>query len=512
MLRHSKVRCSKVRHSKVRRSMRPSPAGRARLRAGRWVPARRASRWWNSPSKGSSRGRRLRSQTHAPKERGIALVMSIIVIALLTVVLADMHESTSTSYTIALNRRDDIRAEYMAKSGLNLTRLLVAAEPSIRQVVAPIYQSLIGRPPPMLPVWALADTLLKPFCDYEAAQGLDTGIDLGNADGLGETDSMCEIVSFAENAKINVNSPLFFSGDDARTSISMQFFAMMGGYQSPSPYDPLFQQLDRDGQHTSRMDVVTSLIDWWDYDNDRTLFDPGRGEVSSSGSEDDSYSRLDDPYRIKNAPFDSLEEVRLVRGIGDDFWATFVEPTRGDPTSRIITIYGSGAVNVNEAPPIVLHARLCSFIEDQTLCTDPLQAAQFVQLLTTVRSLIPIPFFTRTADFLTFVQGRGGPRDLYPMLQGYLGPQSPLLFTPVTIPPAIARDVDRSFVSAARILTIDVTGRAGCRSRDETGFCESWRAERRINSVVNFHNLWTPPPPNAGGMPGLGIYHYYRIE
>jgi len=462
-----------------------------------------------SPSRARRRARR-----KDPRQKGIALVMAVTAIAILTVVLADMHESTSTAYAISVTNRDRIKAEYMAKSGLNLTRLLVAKEPAIRQVVTPFYQALVGRPPPQLPIWTMADDLLRPFCDYEATQRMNTGIDFRAADGLGDTGAKCEIISFAENSKINVNAPLNFTGDTARRSISMQLFAMMGGYQSPSPYDPLFQNLDRDGQLTSRLDVVSSLIDWWDFDTDRTVFDPGRSTVETGGSEEDLYRRLDDSYEPKNAPFDSLEEIRLVRGVGDDFYATFVEPEPDDPSARIVTIYGSGAVNPNEAPPQVLLARLCSYVESQPLCTDPVQAASFVQLLNTVRSLIPVPFFTRVSDFLGFVEGRGGPRDLYPMLQGFLGPNNPLLFTPVTIPAARRTEIDNSFVTAARILTVDVTGLAGCRYwNEEEGYCEGgYRGRVRLNTVMNFHELWTPPPPNAGGMPGLGIYHYYRVE
>ena len=86
----------------------------------------------------------------------------------------------------------------------------------------------------------------------------------------------------------------------------MQLFALMGGYQAPSPYDPLFQQLDADGQLTSRLDVVAAIIDWWDPDTERTIFDPGAATVTVAGAEDDVYSSFDDPYRVKNAPFDSI--------------------------------------------------------------------------------------------------------------------------------------------------------------------------------------------------------------
>ncbi len=448
------------------------------------------------------------------RERGVALIIAITAIAILSVVLADLHESTGTAFAIAAQQRDQLRAEYMARSGLNLTRLLIARRNDVKNAVAPYYQALMRtNQTPDLPVWSVADEVLKPFCDYEAARALNTGVDFGGADGLGDTNARCEIVAFGENAKINVNAPLHFAGDRARRSIAMQLFSMMGGYQSPSPYDPLFQQRDRDGEFTSRQDIVAALIDWWDYDQDRTVFDPGRAEVSNSGSEDDIYRRLPDPYEAKNAPFDSLEELRLVRGVGDDFWATFVEPRPDEPQSRIVTIYGSGRVNINEAPPEVLLARVCSFIETDPLCSDATEASKFVQLLRTARAMIPLPLFPNKAAFLDFIQGRGGANGLYPMLRGFLGDESPLLFRPATIPAAVANEVGDALVASARIIAIEVTGLSGCRERDEGGQCVGgWRGRVRLRTVVNFHERWTPPPPNAGSMPGLGIFHYYRVE
>lgn len=446
-------------------------------------------------------GRQRRRRSRNRREQGVALIVVMSAIAVLAVMLADMHENTSTEYRIAVNQRDQLRAEYMARSGINLTRLLVEEEPKIRQTVAPFYQMLFGRPPPQLPVWTLANEILQPFCDYEGSRenATQVGIDLGAAQGMGDLPGTCEIVALAENSKINVNDPLLRDGNQARRSVAMQVFAMIGGYQSPSPYDPLFEQRDPDGNFTSRLDLVSALIDWWDVDTERTLFDPGAGEVSSSGSEDDVYSSFEDPYRVKNAPFDSLEELRLIRGVGDDFWATFVEPNPDDHSTRNVTVYGSGSVNPNEAPPEVLLARLCSFIGDQPLCVDPVEASKFIQLVRTTRAMFPIPFFSRSADFLAFVEGRGGARDLYPMLRAMLGEDHPLLFTPVTIPNTMRTEIDNSFVTAARILTIESTGEVG-------------RTRVRIRTVMNFHDRWTPPPPNAGGMPPLGIFHYYRID
>ena len=451
-----------------------------------------------------TRERRVRRRARRPasgRERGIALIIAMTAVSILSVMLADMHQSTTAAYVVATTERDQLRAEYLARSGVNLTRLLVAQEPAIRTVVAPMYQMLVGRPPPQLPVWAFANDILRPFCNYDEVQGMGStvGVDFATSEGLGRTGGTCEILAIAENSKLNVSDPLNFDGDRARTSVGMQMFALMGGYQSPSPYDPIFEQRDADGQFTSRLDVVSALIDWWDVDTDRTTFDPGASTVSQSGAEDDVYARFDDPYQPRNAPFDSIEELRLIRGVGDDFWATFVEPDPEDPRARAITIYGSGAVNPNEAQPEVLIARVCSILVDQPLCTDPVEASKFIQVMRTIRGIAPVPWFGRGADFIAFLEGRGGPRDLYPMLSGFLGADSPLLFRPVSVSAAQRPLLDGALVTAARILTVQVTGHAG-------------RATVRMRTVMNFHDRWTPPPPNAGTMPGLGILYYYRVD
>jgi general secretion pathway protein K len=442
-----------------------------------------------------------RGEGTSGRERGVALVMAMVALAILAVMLADMQQSTAAAFVVASSERDQLRAEMMARSGINLTRMLVGQEPMIRTSVAPMYQMLVGRPPPQLPVWSFANDLLQPFCNFQGAQGMagDTGMNFSGAEGIGDTNATCEIVAFAENSRINLNDPLFFDGDRARISVAMQFFALQGGYQSPSPFDPLFEQLDADGQMSTRQDIVSALIDWWDYDTERTNFDPGAAAVTVGGAEDDLYQRLDDSYRAKNAPFDSLEEIRLVRGVGDDFWATFIEEDREHPENRLVTIYGSGSVNPNEAPPQVLLARVCSVLVDQSLCTDPTEAAKFIQLFTTVRGIAPIPFFSSGGDFMTFLEGGGGAQDLYPMLAGFLGADSPLLFRPVTITPERRQALDPLLVTGAKIISVNVTGHSG-------------RASVTLRTVMNFHERWTPPPPNAGTMPGLGIFYYYRVE
>ncbi len=436
------------------------------------------------------------------RERGVALVMVLTVIAMISVYVAELSSNTSTAFQMAVSERDRLRAEYIARSGLNLTRLLIAKEPEIRKIIAPIYSMMLGHGPPQINVWTFANEILMPFANYKGAreQGASLGIDFTKMAGLKDTGGTFEVMTVSENSMININKPLFFSGDEARTSIAMQMYALLGGYQTDSPYETMFTQVDADGQLTNRLDIVSSLIDWWDEDEQRTVFDPGGARVTSAGTEDDIYSRFPEPYRVKNAPYDSLEELRLIRGVSDDFWATFIQPDPEDPLSRRVTVYGSGAVNPNEARAEVLWARVCSFVSQQQLCQDPAQRQAFVQLFTTARSMLPIALFEKSDDFLNFVEGKGGARDLYPMVKTLLGENSPLLmWKPVEIPPKSRAGMRGAFVTAARIFTIVSTGYVG-------------KASVRINTVVNFDENWTPPPLTIGKMTPLGIFHRYRID
>jgi general secretion pathway protein K len=355
-----------------------------------------------------------------------------------------------------------------------------------------------------LPVWNFVNDLLAPFCTREDQRDtlMQLGIDFGDTVGFDDLPGECHVLAVSENGKINVNDPLFLAGEQARNSVAAQLFSLTGGHLPESPYDALFTTEDETGTLTTRIDLITAVIDWWDHDIQRTDFDPGAGatRTGGTGTEDDSFYQLrDNPYRNKNAPFDSIQELRLVRGFTDDFWATFVEPIPNDPASRIMTIYASGLVNVNEANPQVLLGRICSYAPEVTLCTDPIEGFKFTQILTTIRQLIPIPLFSRPTDLLDFVEGKGSEKALYGMLIGFLGAESELLFVPIEIPEEQRTPLARSFATSAQIFTIEAVGLVG-------------RSQVRIESVVNFHARWVPPPPNTGRMPGLGVFHYYRMN
>ncbi|MFH1856004.1 MAG: hypothetical protein ABH836_02090 [Candidatus Omnitrophota bacterium] len=83
--------------------------------------------------------------------------------------------------------------------------------------------------------------------------------------------------------------------------------------------------------------LAECVIDWRDVDN----------EPFPRGAEDDYYNNLEIPYNCKDANFESIEEVLLVKGMNNEIFSGIKEN---------VTVFGNGAVNVNTADRKVLIA------------------------------------------------------------------------------------------------------------------------------------------------------------
>jgi general secretion pathway protein K len=98
----------------------------------------------------------------------------------------------------------------------------------------------------------------------------------------------------------------------------------------------------------------------------------------------------------------------MVRGISDDFWATFVDPDPTKPEKRVLTVWGQGAVNVNSANAQTLLGVVCSGAPTATICTDITQAGIFLTAITMSRAMtMGAPLFGSAADFIATMKGQG---------------------------------------------------------------------------------------------------------
>lgn len=87
----------------------------------------------------------------------------------------------------------------------------------------------------------------------------------------------------------------------------------------------------------SALKLAEAIIDW-----------RSKGESEMAGFySDDYYDNLKEPYQQKNAPFERVEELLLVKGFNRQSY---------DKLEPFVTVYGDGLVNVNTASKIVLLA------------------------------------------------------------------------------------------------------------------------------------------------------------
>jgi general secretion pathway protein K len=336
------------------------------------------------------------------RQRGVALIMVLGAIAVMIVMLAELQDDSSSEFAAATAARDGTQAEYFARSAINLSRLLVAAEPTMRQAMSPLF-TLMKRSAPQLPVWLYADRILGAFNDKESGQDFTglSGLDLSLGKNLGLKGGRFEVVIVDEDAKINVN--MGASNEIAHLRLARQLMGRM----APIQYDSLFSQRDSTGNYNDRLSTCSALIDWADSDEQQYSCDL-TSAPSSNAVEDGWYQLLAKPYRRKNAPYDSLEELHMVRGITDDFWATFVDPDPADPTKREMTVWGQGTINVNTANPLTLYAVVCSGAPQADICTDPAQMQLFVTGVLMAQSItMGAPLFGSPQEFIATMKGQG---------------------------------------------------------------------------------------------------------
>lgn len=326
--------------------------------------------------------------------RGIALLMVLMSLAMLSAVVADFAYNQHVKFMISARERDALKAHYLARSGIEIARMLLFFQDQIQPALDMAQQA------GMLPfgdfvVWKLIPLDSDTLCgvtdgmigealgmdmaaareqqslrheEQAAQQPLDLDVDPKSMSLFDDKASFC-----------NMGGTFSVSIDDEDSKLSLRHWENQFGPEAasrrdlllalfaPSRYDFLFEEEDSDGQRSDRYDVIAAIRDWMDRDQNMTdaKAAPEAFARDVSGNEDDNYNRLEPPYQAKNAYFDSLQELHLVRGFDDELYDTF---------APALSIYSEGQVNIKSATnPTVLiglmHA--CAANPTDILLSDP---------------------------------------------------------------------------------------------------------------------------------------------
>jgi general secretion pathway protein K len=244
------------------------------------------------------------SKKSLPDSRGVALIMVLWVMVILSVVALEFSFAMRTEITITKNHKEDLQRYAMAEGGVQraIAELIYKHDPRTQQMKKTLSLEEIS---PEQQEW-VADG--RPYT---------VSFDQGS----------CEIRIMSEAGKININ------------------------LVSESLLRKVIGQLGLEGE--ARDVVVDSILDWRD-PNDL---------YRANGAENDYYLSLKEPYYCKNGNLDAIEELLLIKGVTPELYHGKKGTQEGEEgtTDRVglkdlFSIYAPGEqVDINSATLLVIN-------------------------------------------------------------------------------------------------------------------------------------------------------------
>ncbi len=230
----------------------------------------------------------------ARKDRGMALLLVLLVVVLLTTLLTEFAFSTLVDLRLTETFRDNIRAYYLAKGGINAGSMLLKRDRNRHDSLDELWHQGIT--------------------DYPVGDGTVT-IRIEDLRG-----------------KLSINS-LVFDNNPQIVAVD-RFHRLFTVLELPPPADPA--------------ELTAALIDWLDSD-DATYRELRSGEriLPTTGAETAYYQGLTPAYRCKNGPLHTLDELVNVKGFTPDVIQRI---------TPFVAVNGDAKININTAAVEVLMA------------------------------------------------------------------------------------------------------------------------------------------------------------
>jgi type II secretory pathway component PulK len=302
--------------------------------------------------------------------KGVAILMVLACILFLSTVVIDFFADSLRNHQISLNYKSRIQGYYLAKSGVNFSKLLLYYNKEVESILEKkgLSYSELGFEP-LYKMFPINSEMIRGLIASSSAQSSED--EAGDDDSEGsELDDAQEGISMLK--KDEVEAFLDFSGNfDA--SISEEYAkyslnAITKMTTTSSNYDLykkiLMTILRREeyktffeNQEDDTEKLIHAMADFVDANDSINEFDK-----VERGREDSIYDDI--KYKIKNAAFLTLSELRLVHGMSDDIYESLKD---------IVTVYHtSDKINVCLADERIVDALIVHYT-NYAECTTPIK-------------------------------------------------------------------------------------------------------------------------------------------
>jgi general secretion pathway protein K len=288
------------------------------------------------------------------RKRGVALIIAIMIISVMMMLTTDMIVNSQVNLQMAVAQRDNLKGEFMAKSAFNVGLMLLSADfaydlfqaqqaPSgakLTDGLGDFWSALNG-----LPIGGETIEMLNSFQEqFELSKVMDSSI----LEQLKLFDGTFTLNVSDEQQKININ-------DCANGRCTETLLMLEALFSCPA------EKAYLDEKKVSGKELAYRIKDWIDAET------PSRAEPESGfNDEDEPYVRREPQVHAKNAPFDSLDELRMIEGWDEDLHAIFspyltIFPLQQKTTDK------PHKVNINSASRALLN---CLFPESKGDCAE----------------------------------------------------------------------------------------------------------------------------------------------
>ncbi len=316
-----------------------------------------------------------RPATHplaAGRQRGVALLLALITITVLSAAVVEFAYTTRVNVNLSVNSADKLRSYYLARSSVNLSKLLLAFQYALqdesRQAgsgqsgddMARLISTAMRRS--NFQMYQYVDLLMKPFNSGKLESPVG-GIDLKETgvEGFGDIAGHFDVTIKPEEGKFDLNR---FARDKVDEADIQELCAMT----LDKTYDSIFEQKDKNGNTLDRATVISRIVNYIDTNTVGLQLTPQCTVRSRSGDETRPYERLDNDVKPRNAKLTHLAELYQVPGVTEAFMNAF-----GDE----LTVYPVGRPNLNVATAPIFYSVLCRNVRLQQVSRNAVDQSAF---------------------------------------------------------------------------------------------------------------------------------------
>lgn len=393
----------------------------------------------------------MKARRQFSRDRGVALLMVIIGLALLALMAQEMRYNSIVELRLATNQRDELRAHYMAKSAVGLSRIMLRFQKQLNGMQIPNLAGMLG------PLAAILGGQGGGGADPAELLKQVTGGGAGGTNPLAQNVSLqlwrmakidCYmlqgLVPNEAEAKSGLGPPSSkkFAFDDENPELAeQQKKRSFGGFEgcfnaqlsdeeekinlsqldlgplqvriplnkllitiADKKYEFLYEKEDTNKVKVTPQEVVTAIRDWIDEDESAAQLNlSGQGDPLAKGFSDEGsrYDRYDPRYKPKNARLDSLDELYFVHGVNDRFMAAFRDK---------FTVYPdiNSKQNINTDDPVLLELAIRAVADPakpDVRLADPIFIDILIQKIRTAR-VMPL-FGMSVGDFVNILTAAG---------------------------------------------------------------------------------------------------------